>query len=244
MKVYKVSVVEDDEITSLNLKISLEKQNYEVVSTFDNPKEALENIALNLPDIVIIDISLQESNDGIILAKALKESYNLPFIYLTSHSTDEIITQAKLTKPYGYILKPFHPNSLHASIQMALFQFESETENSTNTPTETLSVDELLKLKSLNGKTITFAHNYIFNIESGELYFNSTKVILKDIESAFMKLLIAKLGLVVSFEEAEEYILDTLGENVSIRTLVWRLRNKLDTEIIKNATGIGYVIEE
>jgi len=244
MKKYKVSIIEDDEITSLNLKISLQKQGYDVVSVFDNPLSTLTNIPLNLPDIFIIDISLQDSNDGIILAKEIKEKYTLPFIYLTSHSDDEIIAQAKLTKPYGYIVKPFHPNSLHASIQMALFQYESEQNEDLATLSKKFSVKELLKTKSTNGITLTFARNYLFNIQTNELFYNNRKVDLKNIEAVFIRLLIAKLGLVISFEEATEYIFKTTKEHVSIRTLVWRLRNRLETDIIKNAESIGYYIEE
>jgi len=244
MNKYKVSIIEDDEITSLNLKMSLQKQGYDVISVFDNPLSTVTNISHNLPDIFIIDISLQDSNDGIILAKEIKEKYALPFIYLTSHSDDDIIAQAKLTKPYGYIVKPFHPNSLHASIQMALFQYESEQNEDIATLTKTLSVEELLKTKSTNSITLTFAKNYLFNIQTNELFYNNVKVDLKNIEAAFIRLLIAKLGLVISFEEATEYILKTTKEHVSIRTLVWRLRNRLETDIIKNAENIGYYIEE
>jgi len=244
MKKYKVSIIEDDEITSINLKLSLEKQGYEVVSVFDNPLSALTNIPLSLPDIFVIDISLQESNDGINLAREIKEKYALPFIYLTSHSDDEIIAQAKLTKPYGYIVKPFHPNSLHASIQMALFQYDSEQEEDITTLNEKLSVEELLKTKSSNNITLSFSQGYLFNIQTNELFYDNVKVDLKNIEAAFIRLLIAKLGLVISFEEATEFILKITKESVSIRTLVWRLRNKLATDIIKNATNIGYYIEE
>lgn len=245
MKKYKISIIEDDEITALNLKLSLEKLGYEVISLFSSVEDTLQNLILQLPDLLIIDISLNEANDGIGLAKQLKNRYSIPFIYLTSHSTDEIISEAKQTKPYGYIVKPFHPNSLHASIQMALFQSESEKEESSATVTpENLSVEELLKEKSLNTKTVSFARNYILNRETNELFHHTQKVNLKNTESMFMRLLVAKLGLVISFEEATEYIQKTTKESVSIRTLVWRLRNKLDTDIIKNASGIGYYIEE
>jgi len=239
MSQYKISIIEDDEITAMNLKLSLQKQDYDIVSVFDNVKDALLNIPLNLPHLFVIDISLNESNDGIELAKEIKEKYNLPFIYLTSHSTDEIIEQAKLTKPYGYIVKPFHPNSLHAAIQMALFQYE--TQSSDSLIEEDIAVNTLLGKKQ--EETISFAKAYLFNLESNELFYHEIKVELKTTEALFIKLLVLKLGLVITFEEATEYLLQELSQQVSIRTLVWRLRNKLSTEIIQNASGIGYYIE-
>jgi len=241
MSKYKISIIEDDEITSMNLKISLQKQNYEIVSIFDNVKDALANIAQNLPHLFVIDISLNESNDGIELAKTIKEKYALPFIYLTSHSTDDIIEQAKRTKPYGYIVKPFHPNSLHATIQMALFQYESE-QNDDNTKEENNLLNTLVKKQSTD--TISFSKAYSYKLNTHELFYHEKKVQLKETEAILMKLLIVKLGLVVTFEEATEYILQELSERVSIRTLVWRLRNKLSTEIIQNAPNIGYFIKE
>jgi len=246
MKACKISIVEDDEITALNLKISLEKQNYEVVSIYDNADQAYNGILTDKPEMMIIDISLQDSHDGINLAQEIKEKYDIPFIYLTSHSTDDIIEQAKLTKPYGYIVKPFHPNTLHASIQMALFQYQTEQEENQDnvTHTQEQAVDELLKHQSPNAATVSFGVDYIFNIQTNELFYKLNKVDLKDTQSAFMKIIIAKLGLVVSFEEATTYISTITNESFSIRTLVWRLRNKLQTDIIKNAEGIGYYIEE
>ncbi|MCK4874519.1 MAG: response regulator, partial [Sulfurimonas sp.] len=119
MEQYRIIIVEDDEITALNLKLSLQKHGYQIVAVCDNAELAREKIDTYKPDIVIIDISLQESSDGIELAKTIRKHYGIPFIYLTSYSDDDIITQAKQTEPYGYIVKPFDPSSLHATIQMA-----------------------------------------------------------------------------------------------------------------------------
>ena len=76
----RIVIVEDDEITSLNLNMSLQKQGYSVVGVCDNAQEAKYKISASNPDLVIVDISLDKSNDGIELAKTIKEKYNLPFI--------------------------------------------------------------------------------------------------------------------------------------------------------------------
>ena len=111
-----IIIVEDDEITALNLKLSLQKHGYNIIAMCDNAQDAKKEIETYKPNLIIIDISLQESNDGIELAKIIRERYGIPFIYLTSYSDDEIISQAKQTEPYGYIVKPFDPSSLHATI--------------------------------------------------------------------------------------------------------------------------------
>ncbi len=249
METKTIIIVEDDEITALNLNLSLQKHGYSVVAVCDNAAQAKNKVASFQPDIVIIDISLQESNDGIELAKTIKSKHNIPFIYLTSYSDDDIISQAKLTEPYGYIVKPFDPSSLHATIQMALFKYEME--NSRKNDIDSLKVDKLNLEKLLYSKRssdkpiVPFGNLYHLDISICETFYRGKKIKLTKKENAFLRLLVAQLGLVVSFEQAMNYVWDESGatEN-SVRTLVWRLRNKLETDIIKNASGIGYYREE
>jgi DNA-binding response OmpR family regulator len=249
MQKHKIIIVEDDEITSLNLNMSLQKHGYSVVAVCDNTEQAKYKISISNPDLVIVDISLDENNDGIELAKIIREKHNIPFIYLTSYSDDDIIAQAKLTEPYGYIVKPFDPNSLHATIQMALFKFQQERDRKEDVETlqvDKLNLEKLLYSKRASDKPIVpFAVKYHLDISICETFYQGKKIKLTKKENAFLRLLVAQLGVVVSFEQAMNYVWDENGatEN-SVRTLVWRLRNKLETDIIKNASGIGYYIEE
>ncbi len=244
-----IIIVEDDEITALNLTLSLQKHGYNVIAVCDNTLQAKNKIQVYKPDIVIIDISLDESNDGIELAKVVRKKHNIPFIYLTSYSDDTIISQAKLTEPYGYIVKPFDPASLHATIQMAIFKYNVENERKNNIDSlkvDKLNLEKLLYSKRISDKPVVpFGDNYHLDISICETFYNGKKIKLTKKENAFLRLLVAQLGLVVSFEQAMNYVWDESGatEN-SVRTLVWRLRNKLETDIIKNASGIGYYIEE
>ena len=249
LKSTSIIIVEDDEITALNLNLSLQKHGYNIVAVCDNAAQAKNKIQLLNPNIVIIDISLDESNDGIELGKVVRKKYNIPFIYLTSHSDDDIISQAKLTEPYGYIVKPFDPASLHATIQMAIFKYDIENERKNNIDSlkvDKLNLEKLLYSKRASDRPIVpFGANYHLDISVCETFYNGKKIKLTKKENAFLRLLVAQQGLVVSFEQAMNYVWDENGatEN-SVRTLVWRLRNKLETDIIKNASGIGYYIEE
>ncbi|MCK4973945.1 MAG: response regulator [Sulfurimonas sp.] len=249
MEQYRIIIVEDDEITALNLKLSLQKHGYQIVAVCDNAELAREKIDTYKPDIVIIDISLQESSDGIELAKTIRKHYGIPFIYLTSYSDDDIITQAKQTEPYGYIVKPFDPSSLHATIQMAIFKFDVENQRNEEinaSKVDDQNLEKLLFSKRKSDKPIvTFGDAYHIDISKNEIFYNDEKIKLTKKESAILRLLVAKLGHVISFNQAIEYVWKENGatEN-SIRTLVWRLRNKLPTDIIKNASGIGYYIEK
>lgn len=248
MEKHTIIVVEDDEITALNLKLSLEKHGYSVICLCDNTAQAIEALDTYKPNVIIIDISLQESNDGIELAKEIKSHYAIPFIYLTSYSDDEIISQAAKTEPYGYIVKPFDPSSLHATIQMAIFKFNVENKRYEEINTSKLdeeSLEKLLYAKRESDKPIiNFGDGYHINILKDEIFYKNEKIKLTKKESAILRLLVAKIGHIISFAQAIDYVWQESGatEN-SIRTLVWRLRNKLPTDIIKNASGIGYYLE-
>ena len=243
-----ILIVEDDEITALNLKISLQKHGYTIAAINDNIEDAKKNIVELSPEIIIIDISLQDSADGIDLAKEVRKTYNIPFIYLTSHTDDDIIAEAKMTEPYGYIVKPFDPGSLHATIQMALFKYDSE--KTIQKEIKTLKVDKLNLEKLLYAKQdanepiIHFGDDFHLDVSICETFYKGSKIKLTKKENAFLRLLVAQMGIVVSFEQAMKYVWEENGatEN-SVRTLVWRLRNKLEVDIIKNASGLGYYIE-
>ncbi len=244
-----ILIVEDDEVTALNLSLSLKKYGYSKIDICDNIDEAKEKLQLSKINLVIIDISLQESEDGIELAKYIKQNFDIPFIYLTSYSDDDIIEKAKLTEPYGYIVKPFNPESLHATIQIALFKYKSELNNnlSDNRFTTQDSLTRLLYEKRDSDKPVVrFGEGrYYYDITLNETFFDGEKIKLTKKENLFLKLLVAKLGKVITFSQAVQHVWPESGatEN-SVRTLVWRLRNKLKTDVIKNASGIGYYIEE
>lgn len=244
-----IIIVEDDEITAMHLNLSLQKYGYKIVAICDNAATAKDKIQVHKPDIIIVDISLDESNDGIELAKTIRIEHDIPFVYLTSYSDDDIITQAKLTEPYGYIVKPFDPSSLHATIQMALFKYEQESQRKNNIDSlkiDKLNLEKLLYAKRTSDEPIVpFGKKYHLDISVCETFYKDKKIKLTKKENAFLRLLVAQLGVVVSFEQAMNYVWEENGatEN-SVRTLVWRLRSKLETDIIKNASGIGYYIEE
>ncbi|MEA1919110.1 MAG: response regulator [Campylobacterota bacterium] len=249
MSKIKVLIVEDDEVTATNLKLSLDKYDYDVVSITDNATQARSKIKIYNPNVIFIDISLQKSTDGIELAHYINENHKIPFIYLTSHTDSDIINQAKLTEPYGYIIKPFDPVNLHTTIVMALHRHSEEEKRHSNLSTlkhDKNNLEKLLYAKKVSDKPIVpFGSVYYLDISVCETFYENQKIKLTRKENAFIRLLVAQLGGVVTFDQVIKYVWDEGGatEN-SVRTLVWRLRNKLPTEIIKNASGVGYYIED
>jgi PAS domain S-box-containing protein len=113
-------VVEDERVVALNIKRRLISLGYEVPVFASNGRQALEEMNAVRPDIVLMDIHIEGSMDGIETASRIPQQLNIPVIYLTAYSGDDTLERARETKPYGYLLKPFSERELHATIQMAL----------------------------------------------------------------------------------------------------------------------------
>jgi len=245
----KVLIIEDDDVTALNLSLSLEAFGYEVISLANNTFSALYKLKIYTPDIVLIDITLGYINEGIEIGRFIrKNTFSCPFIYITANSENDTLSSAKETEPYGYIVKPFDPITLHATIQMALYHFEEEQKllieiNELHDKTQHLK--DLLYGKEISTLTsVKFGGNYFYDISAGETYYNDKKINLTKKENDFISLLIAQAGTVVEFAQASNYVWNKKGAtDNSIRTLVWRLRNKLPTDVIKNSSGSGYYLE-
>ena len=75
---------------------------------------------------MLMDIRLRGEMDGVEAAQRIHASYDIPVIYLTAHADEELLKRAKVTEPFGYILKPFESRELHGAIQMALYRYQME----------------------------------------------------------------------------------------------------------------------
>ena len=123
-----VLVVEDESIVSKDIQHSLKKLGYNVVGAASTGERAFELAASEKPDIILMDIMLKGDANGIETAQRVKEELQIPVIYLTAYADESTLEKAKVTEPYGYIIKPFKEVDLHTSIEMALYKFSKEKE--------------------------------------------------------------------------------------------------------------------
>ncbi len=117
-----VLVVEDENIVAKDIQQSLQKMGYKVIGTASSGEKAKEILKENQPDIILMDIMLKGDMSGIDTAEYVREIYDLPVIFLTAYADENTLSKAKITEPYGYILKPFKEIDLHTSIEMALYK--------------------------------------------------------------------------------------------------------------------------
>ncbi len=122
----RILIVEDETIVALDIKKHLEKYGYVVPEMISSGEETLERIEALCPDLVLMDIKLQGDLDGVETARAIRERYRIPVVMLTAFADDKTVERAKITEPYGYIIKPFEEKELRTTIEMALYRHEME----------------------------------------------------------------------------------------------------------------------
>jgi signal transduction histidine kinase len=118
----KILIVEDEIVTARHLKRVLSHQGYEIVGIASSGTSALTLISETSPDLLLADIGLEGSMDGIQVAVVAREEWKIPTIFLTAYSDPDTMRHARITEPYGYLVKPFADEELHATIEIALQQ--------------------------------------------------------------------------------------------------------------------------
>lgn len=122
----RILIVEDERLIAENNAILLRGLGYDITEIASSAAKAIASIERDPPDVVLLDIMLHGEEDGIQLAEQLRRDYDIPFVYATAYADDNILERAKITSPYGYVLKPFTERDLHSNIEMALFKHRSE----------------------------------------------------------------------------------------------------------------------
>ena len=123
-------IVEDEFLIAENTAEILERAGYTNIRMASTVDEAIAEIEKEAPTMVLTDIALGQAKSGIDLGALLHTQYKIPFIYITSHSSPEILGKAKHTRPNAYIIKPFKNEDLIVAIELALFNSDTGAESS------------------------------------------------------------------------------------------------------------------
>ncbi len=123
-----VLVVEDESIVSKDIQHSLKKLGYNVAGAASTGEKAIELATETRPDIILMDIMLKGDMNGIEAADEIRKTCSIPVIFLTAYADESTLSKAKITEPYGYILKPFKEIDLHTTIEMAIYKHSREQE--------------------------------------------------------------------------------------------------------------------
>lgn len=191
MEKLNIFIVEDESIVAKDIQNSLTKLGYNVVGTANNGVDAIEKIEQLAPDLVLMDIMIKGNLTGIDVSEKIKEKMNIPVIFLTAYADEGTLSRAKITEPYGYILKPFKEIDLHSTIEMAIYKHQKDSalqkerdflyslvENKDDKSTDILFVKSNSKLVKVHLKDIYFVEalkDYvIINTENARYTVHST----------------------------------------------------------------------
>lgn len=122
----RVLIVEDELIIAADIASRLSRLGYVVAGQADRADSAVRLAGEIQPDLVLMDIRLRGSVDGVSAAEEIRSRFRLPVVYLTAHADEATLQRAKVTEPFGYVLKPFEERELRTVIEMALYKHAAD----------------------------------------------------------------------------------------------------------------------
>ncbi|MFQ6062657.1 MAG: PAS domain S-box protein [Methanosarcinales archaeon] len=268
-----IMVVEDENIVAMDIKNILKSLGYGVSAVVSSGAEAIKKASETHPDLVLMDIWLKGDIDGVEAAEQIKVIFDIPVVYITAYADDNTLHRAKITEPYGYILKPFEEKELHTTIEIALYKHKMESklkENEEWLATTLKSIGDAVIATDTKGY-VTFLNpvaealtgwkkeegvgkllKEVFNIineETGKPAENPVKRILQEgvvVELGNNIILIAKDGTKLPIEDSCAPIKDDRGKILGT-VLVFRditERKKAEEELRKYQDHLEELVKE
>jgi signal transduction histidine kinase len=127
MSPVRVLVVEDESIVALDIQHRLQAMGYEVVGLALTGPEAIELGGALHPDVALMDIQLRGPFSGIVTAEQLRANLGIPVVYLTAYADQATLERARVSEPFGYVIKPFEDRELNITLDIALYRHQTET---------------------------------------------------------------------------------------------------------------------
>lgn len=122
----KILVVEDEWVIAKQICSDLEDFGYVCASTASTGDDAARIVETERPDLILMDIVLAGKMDGIDAVDKIALRFDIPVVYLTAYTNQRYLERAKLTKPFGYLVKPYKAKELYANIEMALYKHKTD----------------------------------------------------------------------------------------------------------------------
>ncbi|MCP3898409.1 MAG: response regulator [Desulfobacteraceae bacterium] len=128
MKGVKILIVEDEALIGEGLKEDIVDLGFSLPKVVNSGEKALSSIKADKPDLVLMDIKIKGDMDGIEVAEIIKKDNGPPVVFLTAYGNKEFISRAKITEPFGYLIKPVDYHELNSTITITLYRAKIERE--------------------------------------------------------------------------------------------------------------------
>jgi len=151
----RILIVEDERIVAGDVRARLRRLGYTVLDAISTGVEAVQMAETLRPDLILMDIRLEGPVDGIQAAETIRTRLGIPVVYLSAFADRQTVERAKVTEPFGYLLKPFEDSELHSTIEVALYKQKSELQR------RSLEAQLLQsqKMESIGTLVVGLAHN-------------------------------------------------------------------------------------
>lgn len=167
----RILIVEDDMIIAANLSLQLTNLGYEVTGIESRGEEAVMHVGVNTPDILLMDINLKGSIDGIETVKAIQQSHDIAVIYLTANTDDASFSRAKETHPQAFISKPFNQLDLQRTIALVVDQLLTRDKKKEHSKPELQVLGDRIFIRH-RGKMMKLMLDEILYMEANRNYTN------------------------------------------------------------------------
>jgi len=146
-----ILIVEDEPIVALDEKKQVESFGYRVLDIVTTGEEAIATIEDVQPELILMDINLEGSIDGIDVAGIIRDRFDIPVVFITAHSEIDTLQRAKITEPFAYLIKPYREKDLKVAIEIAFYKSNVERQlRQYRDHLEELVKERTLKLKKAN----------------------------------------------------------------------------------------------
>ena len=147
----QIIIIEDDMIVARDIQVQLESLGFSVPAIVASGEESFEKIKKLKPDLILMDVMLKGTMDGIEAAEQIRSRFHLPVVFLSAYSDQEILDRAKIAEPFGYIIKPFDTQDLYVAIEITLYKHKAEMKlQKKHDELEQLVVQSTAELKAKN----------------------------------------------------------------------------------------------
>jgi len=227
MSKLKIIIVEDELIAAEFLKVILEETGAEVIDIIDSGKEAIESCIQKEPDVIFMDVMLTDNISGCEAAVAISRKNNhSKIIFLTAYMDEEMIDYAANSGAVSYLTKPYNKSQILATLKLLATQQKAPN----------VAVEE-------KPEKIYLKNNYVYLTKQNRLLKNGKEVELGRTAIKLIELLCTQVDVSISNTQISMHVWEKEVNDRTLRSLMYRIRNATDAELIKNVSGTGYMIQ-
>ena len=228
-----IVIVEDEVITQRYLQDIFAQYDVVVSGCFDNAIDTIDALKSIDCDMILMDINIKGSMDGIQLARAILRNHTLPIVFITAHNDDETLEELLELAPYGFIGKPFSSKEIVVTLQVAYKQYLTHKE-----------AGKVRVKEESNNNVIVINAYYRYSQVSSELYYGEDVVKLSKKQSRLLEVLTQNINHVVDYDTLISAIWEEdMVSGSALRTLVYSIRKLLPELPIVSQSKLGYSLE-